>query len=541
MATNPIDRIATMLSSDAPDKRIAAAVVLGELKAKTPGVVRGLAAALSDDNFAVQRHVLDALARIGADKTVGDVMPLLASRDAGVRAAAAEALVSVGESIVPRLQARLGDAGHDERMALESVLARLGGKEAFGALLSGLQHAGEEEASKAAVAMRQQARVADARQRKSYLAQLERVLAEQDKKSEPNTAAVKAAIKMLGYLEDERALPTLLKYGSSKKQPGPIRQEALIALRFAQKNAKPDAKLLGALVSAAESDDRTLAQTALITLTSIDLPARLAGRLDPLITHPDLERARFIIDMLSHRKTEDSAALLVQVMSEQEMRRAKLAAQALRERRDAAPLLADALAGARDPERVRLLASALRPFANELKPAQRKKLLDAAIARLASGERGIEALFEVAREANPKAASETLRDLYGTLVKKRDHTRALSVLRLMCRTEGAGPEDRYQLGARLLGLSHLDTNAAARRSDESLQIFERLIREGYDVASALRRDRSIELDALYYVGFHFIEEDHPLGEELLKMVADKGGRKKIGKMAKNKLELAGAA
>ncbi|HZO11831.1 MAG TPA: hypothetical protein VFB62_01180, partial [Polyangiaceae bacterium] len=81
----------------------------------------------------------------------------------------------------------------------------------------------------------------------------------------------------------------------------------------------------------------------------------------------------------------------------------------------------------------------------------------------------------------------------------------------------------------------------ARRSDESLQIFERLIREGYDVASALRRDRSIELDALYYVGFHFIEEDHPLGEELLKMVADKGGRKKIGKMAKNKLELAGAA
>ena len=36
----------------------------------------------------------------------------------------------------------------------------------------------------------------------------------------------------------------------------------------------------------------------------------------------------------------------------------------------------------------------------------------------------------------------------------------------------------------------------------------------------------------------FSEEGHPLGEELLKLVADKGGRAKIGKMARSKLALA---
>jgi hypothetical protein len=39
------------------------------------------------------------------------------------------------------------------------------------------------------------------------------------------------------------------------------------------------------------------------------------------------------------------------------------------------------------------------------------------------------------------------------------------------------------------------------------------------------------------VGFHFKEEDHPLGTELLEHVAKEGGRTKIAKMAKNKLGL----
>ena len=38
-------------------------------------------------------------------------------------------------------------------------------------------------------------------------------------------------------------------------------------------------------------------------------------------------------------------------------------------------------------------------------------------------------------------------------------------------------------------------------------------------------------------GFHFAEQGHPLGEELLRVVVDKGGRAKIAKMAKSKLAL----
>jgi hypothetical protein len=332
----------------------------------------------------------------------------------------------------------------------------------------------------------------------------------------------------------------LLRYASSTKQAAPVRQEALIALRFAQKGNKPDAKLLGALVSAAESDDRTLAQTALITLSAIELPARTAGRLQPLLGHPDLERARFVIDMLSHRKGSDAVDLLVEVVRHQELRRARLAAEALRDREEAVAPLVDALVGEEDPERARLLAGVLRPRADALKPAARKKLLTAALDRLASGQRAWDALYDVAREADPASASEGLRALYQRLAKRKDGVRATFVLRMLCRTDAATSDDRYQLASRLLSQSHRDTSAASRRDDEALRLIERLLREGHDVAAALRRDRSVDLDAIYYVGFHFIEHGHPLGEELLRQVVDKAGRKKIAKMARNKLLLAGS-
>ncbi|MEO7112217.1 MAG: hypothetical protein ABI183_17360, partial [Polyangiaceae bacterium] len=61
----------------------------------------------------------------------------------------------------------------------------------------------------------------------------------------------------------------------------------------------------------------------------------------------------------------------------------------------------------------------------------------------------------------------------------------------------------------------------------------------YDVTTALRKDRGVDLEQMFYVGFHFLEEGHPAGEELLNEVVKQGGRAKIAKMAKNKLALQG--
>jgi HEAT repeat protein len=544
MASSPVDRIAAMLASDAPERRIAAALVLGELRAKGPSVVRALVAVLGEDVPALQRAAVDALARAGAAaKVARDILPLCRARDAAVREAAVVALSEAGAPIVPLVENELARADAEGRRALETLLARLGGKEAFGALLVGLEHAGEDEANAAAVAMRQRAREADPKERRSYFAELEKLLAAQAKRrrADVNVPAVRAALKILGYLEDERAVPRLLKHATDKKAPASVRQEALIALRFCRHEAKPDAKLLGALVAAAEDPDRTLAQTALMTLAAVPLPPRAAERLQPLLGHAEIDRARFVIDMLAHRKDAEAVETLVGVVCAQELRRAEHAARALEGRKDAAPALAQALAASDDPERARLLRRALHPVIGELSAAQRKRLVDAAVARLASGKRGWEPVLDTAREAAPDKTAAALRALYEKLRRGHKDDEATRVLRLLCYGDHAAPEDRYALASRLLAGGRSDTQPSARGGDEALRLVERLVRDGYDVLAALRRDRSLDLGELYYVGFHFIEQEHPLGEELLREVMQRAGKTKLGRMARNKLELAGVA
>ena len=93
------------------------------------------------------------------------------------------------------------------------------------------------------------------------------------------------------------------------------------------------------------------------------------------------------------------------------------------------------------------------------------------------------------------------------------------MLGLLSRTEGATHDDRYRYASLVLRSSPLDTLPAARGRDESLTLVEDLTRRGFDVGLALKKDKALELSHLFYVGFHFVEEDHPLGKELLEHVA----------------------
>ena len=82
---------------------------------------------------------------------------------------------------------------------------------------------------------------------------------------------------------------------------------------------------------------------------------------------------------------------------------------------------------------------------------------------------------------------------------------------------------------------------SAGRRDEALTIFGQLAERGFDLAAALRRDRGLDPEARYQIGFHFAERRHPGGEEILTAVAAAAGRTKVGKMARAKLRSAGYA
>jgi hypothetical protein len=527
-----VSKIIRLLKDPSVEKRIAAAIVLGELKVKSPEAVEGFVSLIDSGVPVLQRHALEALTHVGSGKkVVGKALELLSSNVEDVRRAATAAIRSVGDEAVPLIRARLEQSEGHERRALDAILADVGGKDAFSTLLAGLATAEGEAAKAAALAVRQHVKDSGVRERRSYMTEVEKYL---KKNKDGSPSAICAALKILGYLEDDTAVTTLLAYATGKNQPALVRQEALIALRFALQGAKPNAKVVTALVEAAESSDRSLAHTALHTLGTLTLPPATMPRFEKLLAHEDLERVRFAAAYLGGQP--NATAALVKALLNQDRKRAEVVAETLTGREAAAPALARALLDTKDLDRAWLLRKVLTPVAKSVPPAVRKELLALAEKRLATGARGWEAALEVAQAADPEGTGKTLRALAERL-RRSQTERAATVLGLVLRTPTATDEDRYTLASIELRKSTLDTRPQTRAADGALSRLKYLTTRGYDVAAALRKDRALELDHLYYVGFHFAEEGHTLGDDLLEHVVKKGGKSKVAKAAKNKLAL----
>jgi len=533
MAKSVVDRIAAMLGEESLERQMAAAIVLGEIEAKEPAVLDGLVGLLEGGVPPLQRHALDALGKMGARKALPKIFPLLVSRDADVRAAALRAIAAFGDGVVGAVQDRMDEADPAEKRALEEVLARLGGKEALAALLDGLDTEDLEEAKAATLAVRRRVKETDPKERRAYFAQVERFL-ERDK-TQKSPATVAAALRILGYLEDERTIPTLLKYAAADKRPEAVREEAIVALRFAP--TKGDRRTAEKLLDLADDAPPSLAQAALLTLGSIDPPASVVGRLRKLAQRGDPDRARVAVDLLSRMKSEEATeALGAVVLDSKDRARADQAAAALAPREDAGPALAKAMIETLDADRSLALGRLLRPHVKKLETRRIRALLEEATTRLGSGKGAFEPLLQIAHDADAKAVADALRTLAKRLAGKKD--RALEVYRLLARSEHATSDDLWGLASLELAQGRRDLSPRARSEDAALRLLGTLADRGFDVAKAIRQDRSLGLEDRYYVGFHFTEKEEPLGEELLADVADKAGRTKLGKAARAKLKLA---
>jgi HEAT repeat protein len=534
-------KLAALLASDAPERQIAAAIVVGELGLRDPALVTGLCA-MADGGVAVlQRHAAEALGRLGSAKALPHLLPLLASRDEGVRKAAASAVGAFGDAALPALRARLASSEGDERRAVEEAIARLGGKAAISTLLGSLDTGDVEEARAATLAARQRIKDADARERRGYLGEVKHFLSL--KKTKASTPATVAALRVLGFLEDDSVVPLLLEQALGAKRPPEVREEALIALRFlgrapgaegkkaAGATKKTDAVALK-LAGVAETAPLPTARAALFTLACLPLPGALAKRLAKLAAHPEPERARLATERLAQMPgPEASQALGGLLLATRERALAEAAATALSSRGDAGAVLARALLDAPDADRAGLLARLLRPHLRGLDAKATRALRAQALARISDGKPSAiwEPLLQVAREADPAATAEALRET-GLKLRKGKPERALVALRTLGRGADATPDDGYAWATLEL---------AKGRRDEAFQIFGQLTERGFDLAAALRKDRGLDAETRYQIGFHFAERRHPVGEEILTAVADAAGRTKVGQMARAKLKSAG--
>lgn len=537
-----LERIARLLDDESPRKRIAAAVVLGELKVKDAAVVSRLITMAKDPVDAYAEAAVEALGSMRALKALPVLLDAL-GRGKDLAARARVAVSELGEDALPEIRARLDGATPEVRAALSQLLPAVGGRQSFEMALEGLRGQPWDAINKVALSVRQEARSMSEAERRVMKTQAEKFLAK--KKSADDEHAVRGVLKIVGYLELAETQDLLLGYLSPKQSPA-IRVEAATALRFALHHG-PSKKAMRRLMDLLLDPDALVGRSARDSLTVLKVGVEFCEELAELCDSPVGEVALWAISRLGELAVSEkgkagalAAKTLLPVARGHERARSEAASKVLAALPGGASLLAEALADAEDETGAQVLADVLAPLAPTLGKKDVKLLLDAGGKNLGKHLSVAKKQLEPVRAADADAWAELLREKVKALAKK-DAARAEAIGNLLGRSMVATPEDRFGLVVAQLAHSSLDPHPRARQRDPSLQELEKLHREGFKLRDAVAKDKKLTDEGRYYVGVHFAEkptfELKNLGAEVLEGIAT--GKTKIAKAAKNKLKLLG--
>lgn len=537
---DPLERIAKLLDDESPRKRIAAAVVLGELKVKDAAVVARLVQMAKDPVDAYAEAAVEALGEIRALKALPVFFDSL-GRGKELSAKARGAIAALGEDALPEIRTRLADATPEVKAVLSQLLPAVGGRQSFEMALEGLRDQPWDAINKVALSVRQEARTMSEAERRVMKTQCEKFLAK--KKSAADEDAVRGVIKILGFLELAETQELILSYLGAK-QPPAVRMEATTALRFALAKG-PSKKALRRLMELLLDQNPLVGRAARDSLTVLKIGSEFSEELAELCASEIGEVALWAINHLGALAVSEKGAAgklaaktLLPVARSSERARAEAASKVLAQLPGGDSLLTEALADADDETGAQVLADVLAPLSTALSKKDVKRLLEAGGKNLTKHVAVARKQLEPVRAADPEAWAELLREKAKSLQKK-DPARAEAIGQMLGRSMVATPEDRFGLVVQQLTHSSLDPHPRARQRDPSLAELEKLHKEGFKIGEAVSKDKKLTDEARYYVGVHFAEkptfELKNIGAEILEGLA--GGKTKIAKAAKNKMKL----
>jgi HEAT repeat protein len=555
-----LERIAKLLDDESPRKRIAAAVVLGELKVKDPAVVSRLVQMARDPVDAYAEAAIEALGEIRSLKALPVLFDSLV-RGKELQAKARVAISDLGEEALPEIRTRLVNATPEVRAVLSQLLPAVHGRQSFEMALEGLRDQPWDAINKVALSVRQEARTMTEAERRVMKTQCEKFLAKKKSAGLPPNAvaprgfdepAVRGIIKILGFLELAETQDLILGY-LGPKQPQAVRMEATTALRFALAKG-PSKKALRRLMELLLDADPLVGRAARDSLTVLKVGSEFSDELAELCASEIGEVALWAIHHLGELAVSEKGAAgklaaktLLPVARSHERARAEAASKVLAQLPGGDSLLCEALADAEAEAGAQVLADVLanaRPeegaasLASALAKKDVKRLLEAGGKNLTKHLSVARKQLEPVRAADPEAWAELLREKAKSLQKK-DPARAEAIGNLLGRSMVATPEDRFGLVVQQLAHSSLDPHPRARQRDPSLAELEKLHKEGFKIAEAASKDKKLTDEARYYLGVHFAEkpmfELKNIGAEILEGLAT--GKTKIAKAAKNKMKL----
>jgi hypothetical protein len=541
-------RVLDCLVHERVEVRCAAALVLGVVGKGDAEVGRALAAQLADPNPMVRRFVLDALESAGVRGLAKQLTPLLESSDAEVRERAVRLLAAQGAQAASALEKELAP-GHPQaaRRQAARLLVERGTADALDALL---EHIADAEIGEVVLQLLR-SHVIDHGEAKAKALLAARADAGVKKLGGKRIAdeavpRVAALLRVLGYLADPKSFPTLITHG----RPGhaeAVRLAAVAGLRrlVANGHGKAEGAAVLALIEWADDADPAVARAAVDTLRGAHVPDGAVKAFAGLARAQNPDARRLATERLAALSGKSAIPELLARLAGDDHGLREAAQRSLAGAPESTGAVAEALAGATSEEQARRLAGVLRAHGDRV-PAKVIASFAAAVARRAAKEESpvVAVLVDALSHLSPEAWATLLFERAARLRKVDKHGDAFSALRPLAHAKvNLSDEQRFTIG--VLGLKAGGKNLlrSARGADPVLVQFAQLVDTGFPVAQKLTKQKDVELDDLFTLGFNFVESsdenEKGLGVELLEHVVGAQPRGKLGVAAKNKLRLAG--
>jgi len=532
-----LQKLLNLVEKGTVEQRCAALLVLAALKLDNAQVVKAVGAAIAQPNPVLKDFALRYFEEVKPKSAAPLFVGLLDDPDKDTHERAVRFLSQAGQAAVPAVLQFASGAARSGQINAARVLCAVGGKAAFKGLLQMLV-AGTDEFNKTICDLMTPAvRELDAKEQEQLYSEVEAFAAKLDPKGQ-RPAAV-SAMRLMGQMGRAEARRWLFKFVTPEHHHT-LRAHALVALLRCLRDhdlRKEEYAKLFPLLEEAEASEVT--RLTIDLLDAHELPEDSRSLLSRLLDSPHPDVQKFALRKMGDFSTPATVRTLIEQLGDPDYRKRDVAANSLRKIPEARAALLRELTACDDASKAWSIAELLPSFEGKWRQDVLIALWKRLHAAINAEDRIQTAFLQVLKLADANYSYQQLAGEAARLAKAKKFKEAAAFLAPLKDFSEFKSEDKFRLALAQMKL-HAHT-LATNRHHPAVDLLADLHRNSaYPLFEALKKDRALEAEDLFNLGFSFVErhgDERSLGKDLLEYVATKFPRNKIGKNAKNKLKL----
>ncbi|MEM6370998.1 MAG: HEAT repeat domain-containing protein [Myxococcota bacterium] len=523
-----------LLRHQDPDRRVAAAIVLGDLDLYTPAAVGELRKVLDDPEARVRRHAVEAMGALAPDGLARDLQPRLIDSDPSVQSTT-RAVLARAKNIGPSdLEQMLEAKDEKERLGAVAVLAARADVDSMARLAQAMAVGSQRLAEAAREAMEGSWEAAGTESVSAFVEGLRTHVSPSRLDERP--ALAETLSEMLGGSSHEGVISLLLGW-LQKSEDAEARAAVAGAVRRQLSVRRISVRQYEGLLEILESEStpENVVTTVADALTRADLPVTLESRVRKLLESSRRSVRDFAIEALGKLDSAPAAKAIAEHVKSGDPTDQKHALQVAVQTSSGRSALARVLPSLNDVEQAEAVARALRS-SGELLASTVQQLETGALDAPPDISKIILGLLRQLGSQNIGRVQGSLQDKALKLKNRGEFAEAGSLFERIA--EGADdPSARYELGVCQLMLSKKHLSRGSSR-DPAVATFALLSRRrDFATVDRLAAENILDGDALFYLGFSLSEgqgDGQNLGGDILTHLSE-GDFGAVSRKARNKL------